>query len=111
MAHAASRRRTAVPEGRLGEPRGRGTSYHETQRLARDYSPAATKRLIAIIEDEEEDSRNQIIAAGMILDHAWGTAKQMPEPNRKEVLAEMADEPPSRRVCVLRELPGFARNL
>jgi hypothetical protein len=62
------------------------------QRLAREYTPKATKVLIDIVDDPKEDSRNRIVAAGMLFDRAWGKVKEMPERDPKAELQEMTDE-------------------
>jgi hypothetical protein len=46
------------------------------QRLAREFTPEATKYLIEIAADKNEDSRNRIVAMSMLLDRAWGKPKE-----------------------------------
>jgi hypothetical protein len=78
--------------GASGNPGGRTSAYAEMQRLARENTPEAAQILIDIMRNPEEDSRNRIVAIGMLFDRAWGRAKEMPEKHPKEVLADMSDE-------------------
>jgi hypothetical protein len=80
------------PKGFTGNPGGRTSAYGEMQRRAREFSPEAAEFLIEIVRDKSEDSRNRIVAAGMILDRAWGKAKEMPERDPKAELQDMTDE-------------------
>jgi hypothetical protein len=48
----------------------------EVLELAREGSPAAMRRLIAIVDDPEAPYAAQIAAANAVLDRAWGRAKQ-----------------------------------
>ena len=62
--------------GASANPGGKGGLYHEMQRLAREFTPEATKYLIEIAADKNEDSRNRIVAMSMLLDRAWGKPKE-----------------------------------
>jgi hypothetical protein len=44
--------------------------------LAREGSPAAIRRLIAIVNDEEAPYGAQIAAASAVLERAWGKPRQ-----------------------------------
>jgi hypothetical protein len=60
--------------------------YHEMQRLAREFTPRATEILRDIADDPSEDSRNRIVAIGMLYDRAWGRAPDYDpakDPDRK----------------------------
>jgi hypothetical protein len=46
------------------------------QRLAREFTPRATKILRDIADDPTEDGRNRIVAIGMLYDRAWGKPKE-----------------------------------
>ncbi len=46
------------------------------QRLAREFTPRATEILRDIANDPSEDSRNRIVAIGMLYDRAWGKSKE-----------------------------------
>jgi hypothetical protein len=62
--------------GHSGNPSGKGGLYHEMQRLAREFTPRATEILRDIANDPGEDSRNRIVAIGMLFDRAWGKPKE-----------------------------------
>jgi hypothetical protein len=57
------------------------------QRLAREFTPRATEILREIANDPNEDSRNRIVAIGMLYDRAWGKPKDY----------DPADEPKPKR--------------
>jgi hypothetical protein len=76
----------------VANPTGKSGAYGEMQRLARDHSPRTVRFLIDVVENEKEDTRNRLVASQMLLDRAWGKAKEMPEKSPKEVLADMTDE-------------------
>jgi hypothetical protein len=59
-------------KGQVPNPSGKGGLYHEMQRLARDFTPQGALILRGIASDPNEDSRNRIVAIGMLLDRAWG---------------------------------------
>jgi hypothetical protein len=63
-------------KGQAPNPSGRGGDYHEMQRLAREFTPRATEILREIADDPNEDSRNRIVAIGMLYDRAWGKPKE-----------------------------------
>jgi hypothetical protein len=46
------------------------------ERLAREFTPRATEILRDIATDPSEDSRNRIVAIGMLYDRAWGRPKE-----------------------------------
>jgi hypothetical protein len=62
-------------KGQVPNPTGKGGHYHEMQRLAREFTPRATEILRDIANDPSEDSRNRIVAIGMLYDRAWGKPK------------------------------------
>ena len=63
-------------KGQAPNPTGKGGDYHEMQRLAREFTPRATEILRDIANDPSEDSRNRIVAIGMLYDRAWGKPKE-----------------------------------
>jgi hypothetical protein len=63
-------------KGQVPNPSGKGGAYHEMQRLAREFTPRATEILRGIADDPNEDSRNRIVAIGMLYDRAWGKSKE-----------------------------------
>ena len=46
------------------------------QRLAREFTPRGTEILREIADDPNEDSRNRIVAVGMLFERAWGKPKE-----------------------------------
>jgi hypothetical protein len=62
--------------GQSGNPGGKGGTYYAMMRLARQFSPEATQILIDIARDPSEESRNKIVAIGMLYDRAWGRARE-----------------------------------
>ena len=74
--------------GASANPGGKGGLYHEMQRLTREFTPEATKYLIEIAADKNEDTRNRIVAMSMLYDRAWGKPKEF-DPH-----AETAEHPP-----------------
>jgi hypothetical protein len=57
--------------GQSGNPGGKGGTYYEMMRLARQFTPQATQILIDIARDPGEEIRNKIVAIGMLYDRAW----------------------------------------
>jgi hypothetical protein len=62
--------------GQSGNPGGKGGTFYEMMRLARQFTPEATQILIDIVRDPSEDSRNKIVAVGMLYERAWGKPKE-----------------------------------
>jgi hypothetical protein len=60
-------------KGQSGNPSGVGGLYREAQRLAREGSPRAVRRLIELVESDDE--RVASVAANSLLDRAWGRAR------------------------------------
>jgi hypothetical protein len=77
--------------GQSGNPGGKGGAYYEMMRLARQFSPEATQILIDIARDPSEDSRNKIVAIGMLYDRAWGKAKEFDPATDKEPIRPRFD--------------------
>jgi len=70
--------------GQSGNPGGKGGTYYAMMRLARQFSPEATQILIDIARDPSEESRNKIVAIGMLYDRAWGKAREYDPAEDKE---------------------------
>jgi hypothetical protein len=70
--------------GQSGNPGGKGGTYYEMMRLARQFSPEATQILIDIARDPSEESRNKIVAIGMLFDRGWGKAREYDPSEDKE---------------------------
>ena len=56
--------------GQAGNPTGRTGRYWETVRLAREVSPEAMRKLIRLMDCDDE--RVAIVAAQAVLQRAWG---------------------------------------
>jgi hypothetical protein len=64
----------AFKPGQSGNPGGRTASFAECQRLAREASPDAMRRLIELMASPDE--RVALMAADKILERAWGKPKE-----------------------------------
>jgi hypothetical protein len=64
----------AFKPGESGNPGGRTASFAECQRLAREASPDAMRRLIELIRSSDE--RVALMAADKVLERAWGKPKE-----------------------------------
>ena len=60
--------------GQSGNPGGWAGPVREAQRIARENSPAAMRKLVKMLEDP--DSRVAVVAANSILDRAMGKPKE-----------------------------------
>ena len=78
-------------KGQAPNPSGKGGDYHEMQRLAREFTPRATEILRDIANDPSEDSRNRIVAIGMLYDRAWGKPKDYDPATDKEEIRPRFD--------------------
>ena len=67
-----SRYRGLVPfqKGKSGNPGGRTKQFAQCQRLCREASPDAARRLIELIQSEDE--RVALMAADKVFERAWG---------------------------------------
>jgi hypothetical protein len=70
--------------GQSGHPGGKGGTYYEMMRLARQLTPQATQILIDIASDPSEEARSRIVAIGMLYDRAWGKPKDYHSARDKE---------------------------
>jgi hypothetical protein len=77
--------------GQSGNPGGKGGTYYAMMRLARQFSPEATQILIDIARDPSEESRNKIVAIGMLYDRAWGKPKDYDPATDKEPIRPRFD--------------------
>lgn len=87
--------------GVSGNPGGRTVRETEVRKLAQQLSEDAMIRIGEIMKSTE-DERASLIAAGMILDRAYGKPKEMPEDTRK-ALIDVARLGPE-RLAMLSEL-------
>lgn len=61
-------------KGQSGNPKGRSGKYWALTALAREASPKALKRLIELIDSDDE--RVASVASNAVLDRAWGKPKE-----------------------------------
>jgi hypothetical protein len=80
--------RNLIPykKGQTGNPGGKTKQFAQCQRLCREASPDAARRLIELIQSEDE--RVALMAADKIFERAWGRPKEY-DPN-----AETVKKPP-----------------
>jgi hypothetical protein len=64
--------------GQSGNPGGRTPEFVDCQRLCREASPEAARRLIGLMYSEDE--RIALMAADKVLDRAWGRPKEPDQP-------------------------------
>jgi hypothetical protein len=77
-----SRYRGLVPfqKGKSGNPGGRTKQFAQCQRLCREASPDAARRLIELMQSEDE--RVALMAADKVYERAWGKPKDY-DPNQE----------------------------
>ena len=63
--------------GQSGNPSGKGGLYLEAQRICREASPAAARRMVELMSSTDE--RVALMAADKVLERAWGKPKEMPD--------------------------------
>src|SRR5260370_5791277 len=75
-----SRYRGLVPfqKGKSGNPGGRTKQFAQCQRLCREASPDAARRLIELMQSEDE--RVALMAADKVFERAWRRPKEY-DPN------------------------------
>ena len=66
------------PKGKSGNPGGRTKQFAQCQRLCREASPDAARRLIELMQSEDE--RVALMAADKVFERAWGRPKDY-DPN------------------------------
>src|SRR5258708_15516647 len=66
------------PKGKSGNPGGRAKQFAQCQRLCREASPDAARRLIELMQSEDE--RVALMAADKVFERAWGRPKDY-DPN------------------------------
>ena len=62
------------PKGKSGNPGGRTKQFAQCQRLCREASPDAARRLIELMQSEDE--RVALMAADKVFERAWGRQKE-----------------------------------
>ncbi len=70
------------PKGKSGNPGGRTKQFAQCQRLCREASPDAARRLIELIQSEDE--RVALMAAEKVFERAWGRPKDY-DPNAESI--------------------------
>lgn len=73
---AGKKNKTSFKPGQSGNPFGRPKIPDEFKELAKKYSVAALRKVIAIMEDGEADNRDQLRASEIVMDRAWGKSQQ-----------------------------------
>jgi hypothetical protein len=76
--------RNLIPykKGQTGNPGGKTKQFAQCQRLCREASPDAARRLIELIQSEDE--RVALMAADKVFERAWGRPKEF-DPNAESV--------------------------
>jgi hypothetical protein len=97
--HPAMRSRMWQP-GQSGNPAGHSGEYGATIRLAQRAAPKAMRRLIELMDSEDE--RVAAVACNAILDRAFGKAKVAEE--KDDLGARVAAMSPEERVRMAEEL-------
>jgi len=70
-------------KGISGNPGGRPKGRSEVNELALKWSPEALRTLMRIMRDEEEETKERIRAAEIILDRGLGKVAELPEEKRQ----------------------------
>ena len=70
------------PKGKSGNPGGRTKQFAQCQRLCREASADAARRLIELTHSEDE--RVALMAADKVFERAWGRPKEY-DPNAESV--------------------------
>ena len=78
------------PKDKSGNPGGRTKQFAQCQRLCREASPDAARRLIELIQSEDE--RVALMAADKVFELAWGRPKDY-NPNAENVKKQPPFDP------------------
>ena len=78
------------PKGKSGNPGGRTKQFAQCQRLCREASPDAARRLIELMRSE--DVRVALMAADKVFERAWGRPKEY-DPNAETVKKQPSFDP------------------
>ena len=90
-------------KGDVANPFGKGGQYQECMRLYRDASPKAARKMIALLESD--DDRVVLLAAEKIMDRSWGRVKDA-DPGQAD--PEAAERRQKIRAEVIRMLQALA---
>jgi len=72
--------------GQSGNPSGKGGHYQEVQRICRQASPAAARRIVELMGSADE--RVALMAAEKVLERGWGKVKEMSEDAHVDPVAD-----------------------
>jgi hypothetical protein len=87
--------------GQSGNPSGHNGEYGQAMKLARQAAPDAVRRLIELMDSEDE--RVAAVAANSILDRAFGKPKAMEE-GKSDMEMRLANMTREQRLQYLEEL-------
>ena len=76
--------------GQSGNPSGKGGLFHAAQRICREASPAAARKMVELMNSSDE--RVALMAADKVLERAWGKPKEKPEDAPDPEAAERAQQ-------------------
>jgi hypothetical protein len=91
--------------GQSGNPSGKGGLYHEAQRICREASPRAARRMVELMDSDDE--RVALLAADKVLERAWGKPKEVAEEATLDPAA--AEQAAQQRAEVIALLQRMAR--
>jgi hypothetical protein len=91
--------------GQSGNPSGKGGLYHEAQRICREASPQAARRMVELMNSD--DPRVALLAADKVLERAWGKPKEVADEATIDPAA--AEQAAQARAEVIALLQGLAR--
>jgi hypothetical protein len=103
--HPAMRAHMWKP-GQSGNPSGHSGDYGEAITLAQQAAPDAVRRLIALMESEDE--RVAVVACNAILDRAFGKPKAA-EPAKDTLVERVRRMTPEERVARFEQILRIAR--
>lgn len=92
------------PRWGCGNPSGKGALYLEAQRICREASPAAARRMVELMDSDDE--RVALLAAERVLDRAWGRPREIPDVAMRDPVATERRE--TARQEVIRMLQALA---
>ena len=93
--------------GQSGNPGGFNGEHGEALRLAREASPAAVHRLIALMGSDDE--RVAVVACNAILDRALGKAKEATSPPTDEASPRVQSARKHTRAILIAALDAMAQ--
>src|ERR1700730_387356 len=86
------------PKGKSGNPGGRTKLFAQCQRLCREASPDAARRLIELMQSEDE--RVALMAADKVFERVWGRPKDY-DPDKEAPKKALPFDP---SLCTTEEL-------